>query len=220
MLDYSFDSCYYYATNQHDQFIDTTDGQRHRDMVKWIMNHKHTNSLIRERIVAQVLGLNHNPRMHSTSSGITTYDASNFDTGIHYEIKTEQHNTRHESDVGRYTTQIKGAGQFSGISSAKHIDTLLSNDPVIAHGIFIDGFLCGLATFKLSETPSAVNRLYKYSQSSMSGKLTKPKYMFNDWISNPKTQYCVFSYRWPKTVCVKYRAIFESAATSGIAKVL
>lgn len=214
MADYSFDPCYYYATNQHDQFIENTDGQRHRDMVKWIMHHKHTNSLIRERIVAQVLGLNHNPRMHSTSSGITTYDASDGNTGVHYEIKTEQHNTNHKDTVNG-KTQIKGSGVFSGISKPSQIEALLSNDPVIAHGIFIDGLLCGLATFRLSETPSAVERLYKHS-----GTQTKPKYMFNDWINSPNTQYRAFSYRWPESVCVKYRNIFETSASAGIARVL
>lgn len=203
----SFDSCYYYATFQTDRFIQSTDGPRHRKLVEWVMHYKHTNSIIREKIVARALGLAHNPRLHSSYNGITTYDATDTDTNIHYEIKTEQHNTT--GTLRKFAKcQINGSGAFGNLSTQADIDNLLKNNPVIAHGLFIDGRLCGIATFNLKDIPSAVGRITRYT---LTNSKTTPKYQFADWCSHPGTKIKYFSQNWPTTVAARYRAVFSSA---------
>ena len=207
LLNISFESCYYYATNQMKEFEDHTDGPRHRKLVEWIMHYKHTNGIIREKIVAKALGLVHNPRLHSTCNGIASYDATDTTTGNHYEIKTEQYNTVCDTRV-HPRSQLTGAGLFGSTDYT----TLFEHDPTIAHGMFINGKLCGVATFKLSETLGAKNRIYKYSQSN---NKTVPRYIFSDWGASPNTQYKIFNHQWPEQVAVKYRTVFAQAAAAG-----
>ena len=179
----SFDSCYYYATFQTDRFIQSTDGPRHRKLVEWVMHYKHTNSIIREKIVARALGLAHNPRLHSSYNGITTYDATDTDTNIHYEIKTEQHNTT--GTLRKFAKcQINGSGAFGNLSTQADIDNLLK------------------------DIPSAVGRITRYT---LTNSKTTPKYQFADWCSHPGTKIKYFSQNWPTTVAARYRAVFSSA---------
>ena len=216
LLANSFDSCYYYSTNQTEKFLASTDGPRHRALVAWVMNYKHTNGIIREKIVARALGLVHNPRLHSTHLGTTTYDATDASTGIHYEIKTEQHNSACEN-ISKSSGQLRGSGMFSNITCTADLDDIVAKDPVIAHGMFIDGVLCGVATFKLSSVPVAVDRIQRYCQAKTK---TVPRYTYSDWGDDPSTDFRVFNYRWPETVSVKYRMRFQQAAVNGLAQII
>lgn len=216
LLANSFDSCYYYATNQAEKFLASTDGPRHRALVSWVMNYKHTNSIIREKIVARVLGLVHNPRLHSTHLGVTTYDATDATTGAHYEIKTEQHNSAC-GHISKSSGQLSGSGMFGNITCAADLADIVAKDPVIAHGMFIDGILCGVATFKLSSATVAVDRIKRYCQSKAK---TVPRYSYSDWGNDPSTNFRIFNYRWPETVSVKYRTRFQQAADSGLAQII
>lgn len=204
----SFESCYFYATNQMDKFIDSTDGPRHRALVEWIMKNKHINPLVRERVVAEVLNLQHNIAMHSTYNGETTFDATDTSSGIHYEIKTEQHNTIVPFRK-TISGQVVGSGCFSQITCKEDAEKLFDLNPVIAHGIFVDGKVCGVATFKLIDLPSAVERILRHAQSSTK---TAPKYLLSDWKDNPSTEIRLVSSNWPNGVAVSCQNTFLKAA--------
>ena len=203
LLAESFDSCYYYATDQMEKFMEVTDGQRHQALVKWVMMYKHTNSLIRERIVAKALDLEHNTKVHSTYKGVTTFDATD-NNGNYYEIKTEQYNVGNDDREIAYG-QLSGTGLFGNIINHEDAKKLQESNPMIAHGMFINGKLVSISTFRLSDAPDAFSRIVKYASSD---KRTVPRYMFSDWKSCKNLTVNMFSHSWPDTVAPSYKKFF------------
>lgn len=181
-------------------FNEMTEGPRHRNLLIGVLTSKHSSSLIRERLVAEFLGLQHITKMHSTTDDFSTYDAVEVFTGKPFEIKAEQH-VRVNLDRKTNGGQISGTGLFSSISGAESIDKLLDDNPRIAHGMFLDDRLLCIVSFDfaLSDAPK---RIMKYFHG---GKKTVPRYMYCDWINTISLVVEYISPYWPRDLYTKYK---------------
>jgi hypothetical protein len=153
-----------------------TEGPRHRRALLARLFDKKSSGLLREQLISNFLGLSHNSKMHSTTDGITTYDAVHPITGDCYEIKAEEHTTNNPGRKNQ-SGQLAGAGIFSNIQDEAGILKFKNDDPMIAHGMFGDGRLLALVTFRLSDT-TAIERITKYC---LGNTKTEPRYMFSNW---------------------------------------
>lgn len=213
--DDDMNAIYEYILWNDEKFEELTEGPRHRNLILSLMADKKSNDLMRERLIAKFLGLNHNNRMHSTTNGITTFDAVHPMTNLCYEIKTEQH-TSNNAERSTQNGQLNGAGAFSSIRDIDGINKLISDNPIIAHGMFGDGRLLSLSTFKLSES-NAITRISKYH---LNNSKTTPKYAFTDWIDIPTLKIEYVSEKWPAHIAPKYRKIFFSKWQSNLQSIV
>lgn len=111
------DSLYHYMMWNDLEFEKSTDGPNHRRLIKSLLIEKKSTGLIREALIAKHLGLIHNTKMHSTTDGVTTFDAVHPVTNICYEIKAEQHTTNN-IDRKSQNGQLSGTGVLRiGISN-------------------------------------------------------------------------------------------------------
>lgn len=181
-----------------------TEGPRHRGLLKDIMCDKKVNVLIREKLIANYLGLEHNSKMHSTTDGITTYDAVKLLSGRCFEIKAEQH-TRNNADRASDRCQITGTGVFGGVTDLAAINKLILDNPRIAHGMFLDGRLLAIVTFDFSSS-GAADRISRYC---LGDTKTAPRYTFTDWIDAPGLIVEYISPNWPSNLYSKYRKLLR-----------
>lgn len=185
-----------------------TEGPRHRQLLLSILNDKKSNVLLREALIARQLGLKHNTQMHSTVNGVTIFDATCPVFGNHYEIKDEQH-TSGNLDRKSQSGQLSGTGVFSTIVDDGTFNKLRDSDPTIAHGMFIDGRLVLLVTFKLSECQAALDRIERYFRGPTK---TAPRYSYQDWCNLPNLKIEYVSPYWPEHISKKYRKEFMQRA--------
>jgi hypothetical protein len=180
-----------------------TEGPRHRRALLSRLFDKKSSGLLREQLISNFLGLSHNSKMHSTTDGVTTYDAVHPITGDCYEIKAEEHTT---NNPGRKTQsgQLAGAGVFSNIQDEAGILKFKNDNPMIAHGMFGDGRLLALVTFRLSDT-TAIERITKYC---LGDTKTEPRYMFSNW-EHANFNLMYVAPQWPVTINKRYRKIFH-----------
>jgi hypothetical protein len=182
-------------------FASFTEGPRHRRALQAKILNKKSTGLIREEHLARFLGLKHNTRMHSTTDGITTFDAVDESNQDCYEIKAEEYTTNNP-DRKIQSGQLTGTGVFSNITSQDHIDRLRKNDPMIAHGMFGDGRLLCVVRFRLSHS-KALDRISKYA---LGETATEPRYALSDWIDCPTLEIVYVSENWPAHMAPKCRA--------------
>lgn len=185
-------------------FENFTEGPRHRRALEGKLLNKKSTGLIREELIARFLGLKHNTRMHSTTDGVTTFDAVDTITDDCYEIKAEEHTTDNP-DRKTQSGQLSGTGVFSSIRTQEHIDKLSNDNPMIAHGMFGDGRLLCLVRFRLMDS-KAIDRITKYA---LGATTTEPRYSFADWINCPTLDIVYVSDNWPKHINPKYRKIMQ-----------
>lgn len=186
-------------------FESLSEGPRQqRTLLTKLMDKKST-GLLRERLIARILGLVHNPKMHSTTDGVTTFDGVHPVTGICYEIKAEEHTTNNP-DRKIQSGQLAGVGVFSTIVSQAHIDKLTLDNPMIAHGMFGDGRLLCLVTFRLGDS----NGLERITRYALSEKSTEPRYAFSDWIDCPTLEIVYVADSWPDHMNLKYKKIMQA----------
>lgn len=178
------------------------DGPNHKRLLQAVMSDKLSSGIMRERLIARYLGLDHNSRMHSTTKGVTTFDATDPTTGIHYEVKAEQY-TSNNPNRSTQNGQLSGTGIFP-VTNQEGIDKLIANNPMIAHGMFMDGRLLCLVTFRLLSS-NGINRITEYCLSS---KKTAPRYTFSDWKDCPDLTVHYLCDYWPDKVVPKYKKFF------------
>ena len=183
-----------------EKFINLTEGPRHRQLILSILSDKKSNVLIREALIARKLGLVHNTKMHSTTNGVTSFDATHPITARCYEIKAEQYTTNNQ-DRKTQSGQITGTGVFSTIDDEASFIKLRDASPMIAHGMFYDGRMLGLVTFELIDCP-AIDRIEKYFRGSTK---TAPRYSYQDWINSPSLKIEYISDKWPDNISRKYK---------------
>lgn len=201
------DSLYHYMMWNDLEFEKATDGPNHRRLIKSLLIEKKSTGLIREALIAKHLGLIHNTKMHSTTDGITTFDAVHPVTNICYEIKAEQHTTNN-IDRKSQNGQLSGTGVFSTIVDEASFTKLKTENPMIAHGMFLDGRLLLLVTFRLSDT-KGIDRIEKYFRGNSK---TEPRYSYQDWVNHPELKIEYVSPNWPDDVSKKYRTEFMTRA--------
>jgi len=185
-----------------------TEGPRHRQLLLSILDDKKSNVLLREALIARQLGLKHNTQMHSTVNGESIFDATCLVFGNHYEIKAEQH-TSENLDRKFQSGQLSGTGVFSTIVDDASFNRLRDNDPIIAHGMFIDRRLVLFVTFRLSECQAALDRIERYFRGSTK---TAPRYSYQDWYNIPSLKIEYVSPHWPANISRKYRKEFMQRA--------
>jgi len=193
-----------YMINDDVGFEMLTEGPRQQRTLKAKIINKKSTGLIREEHIARFLGLKHNTRMHSTTDGVTKFDATDEINNDCYEIKAEEHTTDN-TDRKTQSGQLTGTGVFSTITSQDHIDKLRDNDPMIAHGMFGDGRLLCLVRFRLSHS-KALDRITRYALGTSS---TEPRYAFSDWIDCPTLDIVYVSDYWPAHIAPKYKKIMQ-----------
>lgn len=200
------DAIFYYSTWDDKKFNELTEGPRHRGLIIDMLKDKKSTGLIREAIIAKFLKLERNTRMHSTSNGVTTFDAVHIETQTCYEIKAEQHTVDNPDRVSQ-SGQLAGVGVFSSISKAPEkvnwaLSKLIDGDPMIGHGMFLDGRMLSLVTFRLSDAPDAVGRISDYAKRQNE---TVPRYSYSDWAYIDKLNVVYHSPFWPENISNKYR---------------
>lgn len=202
-LDMQALSAYIFWDDQ--RFESLTEGRRHRrSLISKLLDKKST-GLLRERLIARTLGLEHNPKMHSTTDGITTFDGVDKSNNDCYEIKAEEHTTNNP-DRKIQSGQIGGVGVFSTIETQDHIDKLRAANPMIAHGMFGDGRLLSLSKFRLLDS-LALDRISRYALGETS---TEPRYALSDWINCPTLKLVYVADKWPAHIAPKCRNTMQA----------
>lgn len=195
----------HYAQWNDVEFHNFTEGPRHRRALLAKAMDKKSSGLLREKLIAMKLGLVHNTKMHSTTNGVTTFDGIHPVTQECYEIKAEEHTTNNP-DRRHQSGQISGTGVFSTVVDQITYDKLITNNPIIAHGMFGDGRLLCLATFRLSETYCA-KRIHRYC---FGESKTEPRYALVDWVDSPGMNLHYVSAFWPDHIAPKYKKLFQT----------
>lgn len=194
-----------YALWDDENFERLTEGPRQRRSLLARLLDKKSSGLLREKIIAHILKLRHNTRLHSTTDGITTFDGIDELTNICYEIKAEEH-TSNNPDRKTQSGQIAGVGVFSTIKTRDHINKLTLANPMIAHGMFGDGRLLSLSRFRLNDT-NCMARIASYALRDTS---TEPRYALSDWISCPTLDLVFVADAWPSHIAPKHRNTMQS----------
>lgn len=135
-----------------------------------LMNDKHSNSLIRERIVANLENLKHNFQMHK-------YDAFDSELNEDVEEKNEQHS---RSDSRR--NQVTGGGVF-GVEEYSNIEKLITDNPRLYLSGWIDGRLAYTVSFKFNDSTISTRLTRALKQKIEENKKTAPKFLWSDWIN-------------------------------------
>jgi hypothetical protein len=138
-------------------------------IVQNLMMDKHSNSLIRERVVARIENLIHSHTMHN-------YDAYNTVLNRVAEEKNEQHSTS-DSRIN----QVTGGAVFGGATDTITINRLVNDNPLVYTSGWIDGRLAYTARFDFNDSDIEA-RLRNTACQRQLGKKTAPKFLWSDWI--------------------------------------
>jgi hypothetical protein len=158
-----------YALGNDSRVLKTT-GDYGYGLAGNIMLDKNSNSLIRERVVALIEGVEHSSKMHD-------YDGYNHVTKKSVEIKNEQHTTAIER-----RSQVSGGAAFSGIEDVGGVQRLIEGNPEMYLSGWIDGRLCYTVSFVFNDTVISERLLSAVSSRKKSSNKTAPKFLSSDWI--------------------------------------